>query len=196
MRQIKNLFFATAVLAAGSSATADPVCDDLWFSRNFYFDRAGYCFGSVLGEEVFNNYGCTTQAPELTAEEKAIVKEIQNIESDVGCKLDTTERRPLDIPNLPLRRTLLDQPINEGFESGCIGYIGEPLPLRAGIAQDAPIVGYIQAGDHLNFSHVPPIGATGNLDYITAVYRDGALQPLLGWTSIEFSEKTCEGLAG
>ena len=33
------------------------ICDDLWFTRNLLFSRAGYCFGSVLGQTVFGDTG-------------------------------------------------------------------------------------------------------------------------------------------
>ena len=44
---MKRLALLCALLA--SPAAASDVCDDLWFTRNLIMDRAGYCFGSVLG---------------------------------------------------------------------------------------------------------------------------------------------------
>ena len=45
-----------AFVVAGPAA-ADERCHDLWFARNAIMDRAGYCFGSVLGQAVFDNEG-------------------------------------------------------------------------------------------------------------------------------------------
>ena len=37
-----------AALAAFPALAFDP-CEDLWFSRNQLYDRAGYCFSTPLG---------------------------------------------------------------------------------------------------------------------------------------------------
>ena len=56
-------------------AWALEICDDLWLTRNLIFDRAGYCFGSVLGKSVFDNEGCTPGVPELAEADQGICLE-------------------------------------------------------------------------------------------------------------------------
>ena len=43
------------------TAVADALCDELWLTRNMVFDRAGYCFGSNLGEAIFDNSDCNSR---------------------------------------------------------------------------------------------------------------------------------------
>jgi len=55
-------FLALLLAALAAPAAALEICDELWFTRNLIYDRAGYCFSSPLGRAVFDNSDCTGSA--------------------------------------------------------------------------------------------------------------------------------------
>lgn len=186
---MKPVVFSLIFLAAGS-VSADPLCDDLWFTRNVIFDRAGYCFGSELGASVFYNGDCTTSAPEITPADQENVARIRAAEQDWDCAIDSTVARSLSI-DAAFRLLLSDQPVATGYESGCIGWQANPMPLRAGHSPDAPVVGQVQQGDNVNFGHEPVAG----WEYLR-VYRDGEMAAE-GWADWGAHDETrCKGWAG
>ena len=107
MRRFLTAIATLTALAGSGSASADPVCDDLWFSRNIVFHEAGYCFGSALGQTVFGNARCIGQDIDLHADMKARVEEIRQREADWGCAVDTSRTR-LDLPQIAQRMALTD----------------------------------------------------------------------------------------
>ena len=68
MRALTLLLFLIA-----SPAAASDVCHDLWFTRNLIMDRAGYCFGSMLGKATFDNSDCTGKNVSLDAGDQLMV---------------------------------------------------------------------------------------------------------------------------
>lgn len=176
-----------------AAALDDYVCDDLWFTRNLIFDRAGYCFGSPLGQIVFNNADCTTNTPKISANDQAIVSHIREIEAEWDCNLDTS-RKSLQLQMLELRRSLDDLPIATGYESGCVGWLGEPLALRSGSSDLAREIGQINRGNYIGWAHED----IGDWSFVTVTDRTGNLLSM-GWVSIPgfgTGQMPCEGFAG
>jgi len=150
------------LMMLGSSALADDPfqdrapCDDLWFSRNAMLDKAGYCFASPLGQAVFDNADCISDAVTIDELTQTAIKLIRVREDFFQCDVDT-ERKTLDLdPDDIARRRVLDiQPVEEAlwqFEHSCVGYIGDPLPIRSAPISTAPTIGTVQPGALLNFN--------------------------------------------
>ncbi|MFY0634588.1 MAG: DUF4453 domain-containing protein [Vannielia sp.] len=183
---------ATALLLLASPALAgDGTCDELWFTRNAIFHQAGYCFGSPLGEAIFGNDGCTTKTPALSAAQKARLARIKAEEE--GCTIDTS-RRSLDIPDLDIRRRLSLLPIRTIGESGCIGWKGGPVSLRAGTSISAETLFVLEPGDVVLFAHAMEQAEGQDWDYVQ-VFDNGVFRKA-GWTVIDWGPEVCEGLAG
>lgn len=150
-----------------SPVSADRLCDELWFTRNLVFDRAGYCFGSPLGRAVFGNAGCIGTEVSLSDADTSLVADIRSVEAEYNCAVDTSRRR-LDFAEMNWRLRLEHLPVISGFESACIGWQVPPLPIRAGHHPDGTIIGEVQRGDQLNFGHY----AQGDWEFVQ-VYRAG-----------------------
>ena len=89
------------LLLVATPGFAQEACDDVWFTRNLHFDRAGYCFGSPLGQAVFDNSNCIGKDVTLAPDAKRQIDEIRRIEALHGCNVDTN-RSFLAIPDLPI----------------------------------------------------------------------------------------------
>ncbi|MEM7241608.1 MAG: DUF4453 domain-containing protein [Pseudomonadota bacterium] len=185
-----------ALLLIPQALMAEPICDDLWFSRNFYFDRAGFCFSSVLGEEVFDNADCTTDVPALSIDEKAVIADIQAQEGHLGCSTHIQERRELEITLLPERRRLLDQPIRSEFESACVGFLGSELMLFSGRDETGEEIGTIEKGDTILLYHAVPNQKGTRDTFVSGVFRNQEMMPILGWTNFVLREEDCAQVAG
>src|SRR5690606_19358983 len=112
MRLISGFFLA--LLA--QPAFAIETCDELWFTRNLIYDRAGYCFASELGRAVFDNTGCIPGEAKLSPDAVNTVAVIQQLEQDLDCKIDNTGRR-LNVPNIQVRLQMIDIPVPDEYES-------------------------------------------------------------------------------
>ncbi len=134
-------------LAASPAAAWSP-CDELWFTRNLIYDRAGYCFTSDLGRAVFDNADCTGSEVRLDAPAAAAVAAIEGYEQELSCAIDTG-RRSLDVADLPARRALIDLPVPSPFASACYGWRGGPITLHSGRSEGTPVTGTIRPGDDL-----------------------------------------------
>ena len=144
---------AAAIFLTPISAAADSWCDELWFTRNLIFDRAGYCFGSLLGQVTFDNGDCTTKSPNLSADDKRRIALIKEREEWASCRVDTN-RMQLDFLDGDAMRQLQTLPIRDDTESGCIGYLGAPITVRAGAFASARVIGQIERGDIIGSSHI------------------------------------------
>lgn len=71
-----------------SRSDADQ-CEELWYRRNAYFDKYGYCFRGARGQAVFSNAGCdpkvTASNAPLTSAERADVARLLAMEKSLGC---------------------------------------------------------------------------------------------------------------
>ncbi len=149
MRVFLMLFLA--MLAAPAAAL--EICDELWFTRNLIYDRAGYCFSSPLGRAVFDNDDCTGADIALDREALNMAARLQAAEQDWDCAVDT-DRRSLDVPAIAARMTMIDIPEPDGYESGCMGWLGAPLSLHAARSTSAPVTGMIQTGDDIYYGFI------------------------------------------
>lgn len=183
-----RLSLGLILCAAALPAAAQDVCDDLWFTRNLIFDRAGYCFASPLGRAVFDNAGCIGSDVEPDPAEQPIVDAILQREAELGCDVDTTATA-LDFPDIEVRRAIIDLPIRSEFESGCIGWRGAPILLRTARDLGAPVTGRIDPGQDIYFA----FDQVDGWDFV--INFDDPSQ--MGWmTEFEWSEKACDGFAG
>lgn len=177
-------------LVATPALAADP-CDDLWFSRNLIMDRAGYCFGTALGKAIFDNADCTGKSVTLIREEQRQVDAILKQERAFGCKVDTS-RRSMDLPDIAVRRRMVDQPVADEFESGCFGWLEVATPLFAARNTSGAIVGRIEPGDNLLYMHWP----VDDWNYVT-VWTDGmSTFKSGGWMRFRTTEESCRNWAG
>tara|TARA_R110002033_G_scaffold36345_2_gene74698 strand:+ start:1089 stop:1643 length:555 start_codon:yes stop_codon:yes gene_type:complete len=165
-------------------ALADP-CADLWFSRNQTMNQAGYCFGSNLGQALFDNADCTGKTVTLTPEQSRIVAQVKAIEKEVGCKVDTTSHR-IDLEDLAVRRQLTVQPVLDEFPSGCVGWTGGQIRLHAGTSNATQVIGSAQTGDNIYFIHSPQNG----FSYVTVTDSNFAAKSG-GWLRDGFDPALC-----
>lgn len=178
------------VLTMAGPAAADG-CDDLWFTRNLIMDRAGYCFGSTLGQAVFDNSDCIGKSVQVAPIDSQLVARIQNLEKVHGCRVNTSGTH-LDLPDSFVRRQLIDLPVRDEFESACLGWLGQVVPLRSGTSTLAPVIGQILPGQTVSYGHYP----VGNWSYVTVSNR-GAWQPVGGgWLDLGTYGEQCEQVAG
>ena len=77
-------FFLTA-MTLPIGAFAGETCEDLWFTRNLIMDRAGYCFGSALGQSLFDNGDCLGKSVVLDAASSRLVQELRAREAQFAC---------------------------------------------------------------------------------------------------------------
>lgn len=196
MHPLKALL-TTLLLCFPLASYAQEPCDDMWFVRNLIFDQNGYCFGSNLGQAVFDNSNCITKSPDLSKDDKAKIAAVKNMEGRWGCKIDTS-KRALDIHSFALRKKLLDQPLRDDTESSCITYQGPPVPLHAGQSTNSPIIGYIQTGDTFGNSHTGfPDTAHSDWWYVSAIFTtDGTTRTDIGWTNKNHVWSQCLHMAG
>lgn len=166
-------------------------CEDLWFTRNLILDRAGYCFGSNLGKSIFDNADCIGKSVRLTSSANTKVKEIQEMEKQFQCKVNT-RGSALDLEDISLRRRLTNLPIRDEFESGCIGWKQGVTALRSAPDDSAAVVGRIVDGDDVLFSHIP----VGNWSYVTVRSPGWGVLKSGGWLGAKTSEASCRQWAG
>ncbi len=186
---MKHLVLIFTLMA--SPAAAYDICDELWFIRNLTFDRAGYCFGSTLGQALFDNANCVTKNPTLSRDAQATVAKLGEMEDWMGCDVDTSQRY-LDLPNEGFLRQLQDLPVPTDTGSGCIGWRGPDVPLRAGHDMSAPILSVGRAGANIiwNYDWVDAPGWE-----FLSVTRDGVLIGM-GWSNSYIDPELCTQLAG
>ncbi len=185
-----RLLLPFLLLLAGPALALDG-CEDVWFTRNLIFDRAGYCFGSPLGQALFDNGDCTGKDVTLAPAAKRVVDQILAIEAQFGCKVDTS-RTWLDMDDMAFRRVLIDLPIRDEFESGCLGWTGATVPLFAGVSPGAPAIGRIEPGDWISFAFVPQ----GNAAYVTIHGANWGALKSAGWLLVPTNEASCQQWAG
>lgn len=190
-RILLALFLSMAPLAAQSQQFS--FCETAWVTRNMIFDRAGHCFGSALGQNLFNNADCTVSGPTLSPELAEFVAWAREEETRVGCNLPTGQgawpsiRAAFDFYNqfwtVPL-------PLDGG--SACWGYHGAAVPVRLGASHDAPQIGSLSPGQ----SYVSVHFGAHNWDFITVMTGPSGQDIVTGWAQPEFALDVCDQVAG
>ncbi|WP_116131741.1 DUF4453 domain-containing protein [Tropicimonas sp. IMCC34043] len=170
------LSFLAAPAVAEVWEYGEAECNELWFTRNLIMDRAGYCFGSALGQALFDNRDCRGKDVQLSAAQSAQVRKIQALETQIGCKVNTS-RRSLDLPFMAELRRLRDMPLPADGGWACIGWQGAAVPLYDGYSAGAQVVGQIRPGDWVGYGYIGDGGRT-----VVMVRRGGERgNGMLGW---------------
>ena len=178
-----------AFLCLATPAWSDA-CHDLWFTRNLVIDRAGYCFGSALGQAVFDNSDCVGTSVKLAPETSKFVATLQRLEKNYECRVNTKQTELL-LDDAWVRLQLDHLPIADEFESACIGYRGAPRSVRSGHAEGYPVIGSINAGDTISFGHLPQSGWA----YVTYSGPDWSVKGG-GWINSNVTLAECNQWAG
>ncbi|OSP53525.1 YARHG domain-containing protein [Pseudoruegeria sp. SK021] len=190
---LSRAFFVLSLALPVLPASADvweygeQECNELWFSRNLIMDRAGYCFGSPLGQALFDNANCHGSNVALGAENTRQVERIRALEAQIGCKVNTGQTW-LDVPNMDGLRRLRDMALPDNGASACT-WAGAPLPYYDGYSAGAQVIGQINVGDRIGF------GWIGEGDW-TVIAVGG--QSVIGWVNFSNSnfEQSCADWAG
>ncbi|WP_264210302.1 DUF4453 domain-containing protein [Leisingera thetidis] len=185
---MKSLVFAFSLLAF--PVLASDACHDLWFTRNAVIDRAGYCFGSPLGQTIFDNRGCTGKSVSLPPQAERVVALVKEMETRFGCRV-SNKQTYLNLDDQFLRYQLWDLPVRDEYESACLGWLGPVMGLRAGHRPDAPLVGRITPGDYVSHSHIP----VGSWSYVTTSGPDWQVTSG-GWLDTSLFQEQCRDYAG
>lgn len=180
----------TALLCLLAGPAWADACHDWWFTRNLIVDRAGYCFGSVLGQAQFDNTGCIGKTVSLDPASTQAVDMIRGLEAEYQCRVDTAQP-VLNLIDRDLRLRLAALPIADGLESACISYRAAPLPLHDGPWPNAAVIGQITPGVTVSYAHLPSNGWS----YVTTHDGNGTLRSG-GWLGAVLSEGDCELWAG
>ncbi|KMW60172.1 hypothetical protein AIOL_000325 [Candidatus Rhodobacter oscarellae] len=164
-------------------------CEELWFARNMAFHKAGYCFGSNLGQAVFGNFGCVGKDVTLAPRQAAFVARLRASEAEEGCRVDTSAGR-VSVSLSEARKRLTDQPFPSIYESACIGWRGGPLSLFAGRGQDAAKMATVFDGVDLLLQYEDADGYS----FVEAMTEGEVVA--VGWAAIRFDAASCEMMAG
>ncbi|MFD0979916.1 DUF4453 domain-containing protein [Tropicimonas aquimaris] len=191
--------FLAAFLTLASPAGADvwpygqTECNQLWFMRNLIMDRAGYCFGTALGQALYDNGDCLGKEVALAAPQSRQVAAIQGLERQIGCKVNTGSTY-LELPLMEHYRRLSDMPLPDNGASACLNWIGPTVPLMSGYARGARQLASIERGDRIGFGYIP------EGSWVAVVLSKGAAggSEVLGWfdSGPLNLETACSGWAG
>ncbi|MEL7099816.1 MAG: DUF4453 domain-containing protein [Pseudomonadota bacterium] len=181
--------FVVALLLMAAPALADKVCAEAWFARNLIADRGGYCFGSPLGQALFDNSDCATKQPALSAADARRIALLRSTEIEWSCAVDTDSAV---LPHAPEHLRAFDPvPAITGYESACDGWLGPRTFVRSG--PGGRVMGEIVSGDTVMFLHATDEGSS--LEFLT-VMRDGVVVAR-GWHPPILPEAgQCEMFAG
>jgi len=180
-------FVVLLALLSAAPAAALEVCDELWFTRNLIYDRAGYCFTSTLGQAVFDNTGCIGTDVEPDPALVETLASVRDLEREWECSIDTS-RRALAIPDLAARMRILDIPVPDGYDSACIGWRGVEIALHTARDPGSPVTGVIRTGETIQWSFWPVDGWS----FVQSPSGNG-----MGWMiDPKMTEASCDSFAG
>ncbi|MEM1365752.1 MAG: DUF4453 domain-containing protein [Pseudomonadota bacterium] len=187
---------ALVALAIPAHAFGDE-CENAWFSRNKIMADAGYCFGSVLGRATFGNANCTGKNVRLSATQKSDVQALQAMENNWACSVDNS-RPSIESELIKFLRPLDRQPVRDDFESACIGWEEPTASLFAG-PDSSKVVGAIQPGNTISYSHLPADNRAGTAFVFTVVTTDEFNPTIVsaGWAPVSLvANPKCRSFAG
>lgn len=184
---MRALIFVFALV--GTPAAALEYCEELWFARNMMFHKAGYCFGSNLGKAVYGNFNCVGKDVSLSEEDNAFLGLVRKAEAAENCRIDT-KAGSLSVSLPEDRKALEQQPFPSLFESSCLGWKGDPLPLHIARDQTSSALGQVSTGDALLFQYEDVDGWS-----FVEVMQAGEVTNV-GWTKVNINEDVCTLIAG
>jgi len=190
---MRHLLAALLFLTAPFAATAQnyDFCEELWVTRNMIFDRAGYCFGSTLGQSLFDNSNCTTNTASAPDAYAQIIAWARGDEDRLGCQVNTAQPA---WPSIQAVYAYYNQfwtvavPIDGGF--GCWGYSGPTVTVYAGASAATPVLGQLDPG----LSYVTTHYGVDGWEFITVVTGPSGQDIATGWASGHTSD--CAEMAG
>ncbi|MEM9754567.1 MAG: DUF4453 domain-containing protein [Pseudomonadota bacterium] len=167
--------FCIVCLSSTAAASAQSAfCDELWYTRNLIFDRAGHCFQTPLGQAVFDNSDCTGSATPNPLDGQ-IVGMIRATEAASGCAVDTSRRSLPQVADYAIYGRVQTIPPRSQFESACISYIGTRIELRSGVRPDTAVIAAVEEGANITFAHDPVAGWV----FVVATNKDNTVAA--GW---------------
>lgn len=190
---MKRAFLALLICLAPIAASAQNFgfCEAAWVTRNMIFDRTGYCFGSVLGQSLFDNSNCTTGTANAPPAYGQIISWVRGDEARIGCNLNTGQ------PAWPSIRAAFNYynqfwtvavPVDGGF--GCWGYRGPAVTVHAGAATTTPVLGQLNPG----LSYVDTHYGVNGWAFITVLTGPSGQEIVTGWATGFNSD--CAEMAG
>jgi hypothetical protein len=187
------LALALLLPALPGPAQATTTCEELWVTRNMLFHRAGYCFGSALGQALFGNAGCTqTDAGAVTVDRQA-VDYMRGLEQSIGCRVNTGAG---PTPAMQARKAALDRlidiPVPDELGFACWGWRGGAFALHAGASATSPVIGTAQPRQSLIFNH----WRRGDWSYVEVSDGPGTAVVAEGWAQTEVGRGMCDQEAG
>jgi hypothetical protein len=190
---VPAIVLALLLPALPGPAQATTTCEELWVTRNMLFHRAGYCFGSALGQTMFGNAGCTqTDAGAVTVDRQA-VDYMRGLEQGICYRVDTGAA---PTPAMWARKAALDRmidiPVLDEFGFAYWGWRGGAFPLHAGASASSPVIGTAQPRQSLIFGYLP----RGDWSYVAISNGPGTAVVAEGWASTEVGRGMCDQEAG
>lgn len=190
-----RLLFLFPLLFLAAPAQAADGCEDIWFTRNLIMDRAGYCFGSPLGQAMFDNSDCVGKQVQPDPYFQPVIDEILRLEKTHSCRVDTS-RTWLDIDDIAYRKALTDLPVRDEFEGGCLGWTGPLTPLYKGHHEPFEQLGQITPGDYVSYAYYSAHGANqAGWAYVTTHPPGWGTLKSAGWLYWQ-GEPPCADYAG
>lgn len=193
MRHLLATVF-TCLLPLVSHAQSFDFCEELWVTRNMMFDRSGYCFGSALGQSLFDNSNCTTSNPVLPPDYAQAVGRMRDLEARVGCRVTTGQpawpsiRR---IANFYNQFWSIPEPLDGGY--ACWGYTGPAVTLYAGASTTTPQMGTVTSG----LSYGSETWGLPGWQFYSVSTGPGGQHLFSGWAPHgAFAQGSCEQEAG
>lgn len=170
-------------------AHADATCAQAWYMRNLIAHHAGQCFKSNLGKGMFGNDKCFSEGVKLSKEDQKTISQFVQMEKDWQCKIDTS-KSSIKVYDKTLIDRLERFSVRGEFESGCISYQEEDIPLHASPSKSSRIVGTLSKGMNAGSSYQEIgkwsfIEVSKEADYIA-----------MGWINVGIFDDSCKHYAG
>ncbi|MEM7724447.1 MAG: DUF4453 domain-containing protein [Pseudomonadota bacterium] len=162
-----TLLAASIVLLLSLSSAAHANCEEFWVTRNLIMDRAGHCFGTVLGQSVMNNADCTGSNPAVHPADAQAMRDMRAREAEIGCSIDTSRGPSPTLSAIHARLSQLETlPVRVGQldGAGCLGYLGPPVALYRGARAQSGQIATLTPNINVFFMHVAVAGWV----YVTA----------------------------
>lgn len=165
-----------SLLSLPAQAQDLDICEALWLSRNAVLDDAGQCFLSPLGQAVFDNTGCSGVAFLLPGATRAL-DALAEHEANLECSIETGDTTVAAAMRgeLLLYEELAVMPVENGEQTLCTAYRGEPFWTYGGPGSEMGVIELVQTGQTLLFSGV------GIGDYRFASVFDDRVEVARGW---------------
>lgn len=187
---------AALLISAATPAVAQDFCTEAWVIRNMIFDRLGHCFGSTMGQALFDNSNCTVSGPTPPPGLAADVARIREGETFVGCRINTAQAPSAEMYRLHAHYSrFIDLPVPDHVGGyACWGYRGPDFRLLAGARMDAPEVGIARTGQSVVSTYW---GREGGWVYGAIMTGPGGTVLTEGWfAGVDLSDGNCDQVAG